>query len=69
MQSEGHSEVYRYDAVTEALDCASCNPTNETAASDATLASDGQASPKTAGSSLTPLTRSSCAPLTQGKCL
>ncbi len=41
-QSEGHAEVYRYDAVTEALACASCNPTNETAASDATLASDGQ---------------------------
>jgi DNA-binding beta-propeller fold protein YncE len=37
----GHSEVYRYDAATEALDCVSCDPTGARAQGDATLASKG----------------------------
>ena len=40
--SEGYAEAYRYDAVTEELDCSSCNPTNAQATSSATLASNGQ---------------------------
>jgi hypothetical protein len=35
--SEGHREVYRYDAVADELLCVSCNPTGLPAASDATL--------------------------------
>ncbi|MGA8746018.1 MAG: hypothetical protein WB507_09150 [Solirubrobacterales bacterium] len=37
----GHSELYRYDASSERLDCVSCDPTNAEAAGDATLARDG----------------------------
>ena len=37
----GHSEVYRYDAASAKLDCASCDPTNAAATGDASLASDG----------------------------
>jgi len=37
----GHSEIYRYDALSDTLDCASCNPTGEQATGDATLASNG----------------------------
>ncbi|MBO0746713.1 MAG: hypothetical protein J2O47_00095 [Acidimicrobiaceae bacterium] len=33
----GHQEVYRYDAQTATLDCASCNPTGAPAAGDAAL--------------------------------
>jgi hypothetical protein len=39
--STGHSEVYRYDAATEQLDCASCNPASAAASGDSTLASNG----------------------------
>ncbi|MGA8744561.1 MAG: hypothetical protein WB507_01700 [Solirubrobacterales bacterium] len=34
-------EVFRYDASTEGISCASCNPTTEEATGEATLASDG----------------------------
>jgi hypothetical protein len=37
----GHSEVYRYDAATDKLDCVSCDPTNAQATGDASLASEG----------------------------
>jgi hypothetical protein len=37
----GHSEVYRYDASNDALDCVSCPPTNALATGDAGLASNG----------------------------
>jgi sugar lactone lactonase YvrE len=37
----GHSEVFRYDPVGDAVDCASCNPTGEQATGDASLASNG----------------------------
>ena len=36
-----HREVFRYDASSGMLDCASCNPTGEQASGEATLASDG----------------------------
>ncbi len=38
--SDGHSEVYRYDVATDALSCLSCNPTGIKASSDAQLESD-----------------------------
>ncbi len=38
--SDGHSEIYRYDAPGEDLSCLSCNPTGEEADSDAQLKSD-----------------------------
>jgi hypothetical protein len=41
-QNSGFSEVYRYDASSSVLDCASCNSTNAAATGDAALASDGQ---------------------------
>jgi hypothetical protein len=34
-------EIFRYDAATEEISCASCNPTSEEATGEATLASDG----------------------------
>jgi DNA-binding beta-propeller fold protein YncE len=37
----GHTEVYRYGAATEMLDCASCNPSGARAEGDAGLASNG----------------------------
>jgi len=37
----GHSEVYRYAAMNETLDCVSCDPTGARAQGDATLASNG----------------------------
>jgi hypothetical protein len=40
-ESRGHSEVYRYDAADEQLQCVSCNPTNAAAEGDASLVSDG----------------------------
>ncbi len=36
-----HSEVFRYDAASETLECASCNPTSEQATGEATLATNG----------------------------
>ena len=36
-----HSEVYRYDSSSQALDCVSCPPTNALATGDASLASNG----------------------------
>jgi hypothetical protein len=39
--NRGHSEVYRYDASTDSLDCASCAPTNAFATTDALLARYG----------------------------
>ena len=36
-----HREVFRYDAPSDNLDCASCNPTGEQATGEATLASNG----------------------------
>ncbi len=36
-----HREVFRYDAPSDKLDCASCNPTSEQATGEATLASNG----------------------------
>jgi hypothetical protein len=38
--SDGHSEIYRYDAATGGLGCLSCNPTGLPAGSDAQLQSD-----------------------------
>ena len=37
----GHREVFRYDAPSDTLDCASCNPTGEQATGEATLAANG----------------------------
>ena len=37
----GHREVFRYDAPSGSLDCASCNPTGEQATGEATLATNG----------------------------
>ncbi len=39
--SAAHPEVFRYDAPSDTLDCASCNPTGEQATGDATLATNG----------------------------
>ncbi len=39
--NNGHSEVYRFDAGTESVDCVSCPSTNARATGDATLASHG----------------------------
>ena len=39
--SASHREVFRYDAPTETLTCASCNQTGEQATGEATLATDG----------------------------
>jgi DNA-binding beta-propeller fold protein YncE len=39
--SAAHNEVYRYHAPSDALECASCNPTGEQATGDATLPSGG----------------------------
>jgi hypothetical protein len=36
-----HREVFRYNAPTDTLDCASCNPTGEQATGEATMASNG----------------------------
>ncbi len=37
----GHREVFRYDAPSDTVDCASCNPTGEQATGEASLASSG----------------------------
>jgi hypothetical protein len=37
----GHSEVFRYDAADDSVDCTSCNPTGEQATGDATLPARG----------------------------
>ncbi len=37
----GHSEIYRYDATTEELNCASCDPTGVKPSFGSTLASNG----------------------------
>jgi hypothetical protein len=38
-----HREIFRYDAVGSALDCASCNPTRQEASGDSTLPVNGLA--------------------------
>jgi hypothetical protein len=40
-ESDGHSEIYRYEAPSETLDCISCNPLGTAAASDAWLEATG----------------------------
>ena len=40
-ESAGYAEVYRYDAATGELLCASCDPTNAEATGNASLASNG----------------------------
>jgi len=40
-ENDGYAEVYRYDATTRKLDCASCDPTNAQAIGNASLASNG----------------------------
>jgi hypothetical protein len=40
--SAGKYEVFRFDATAGQLDCTSCNPTDQSPATDASLASDGQ---------------------------
>ena len=39
--SGAHREIFRYDAPSGELDCASCNPTSERATGDASLPSNG----------------------------
>ena len=41
-ENVGRSEVIRYDAGSERIDCASCNPTGEPAVGDGTLAPNGR---------------------------
>ena len=52
-ETAGHTELYRYDAAAATLACASCTPTGIPSGSEASLASDGRASPTTARSSST----------------
>jgi hypothetical protein len=40
-ENVGHREVYRYDAPSDTVDCASCNPTEEPATGEATLPVNG----------------------------
>ena len=40
-ENAGYSEVYRFDAASGKLDCASCDPTNASATGDATLPYNG----------------------------
>jgi hypothetical protein len=40
-ENAGHSEIYRYDASTDTLDCVSCDPTGVEPSFDSTLASNG----------------------------
>jgi NHL repeat-containing protein len=40
-ESGGHTEIYRYDAASETLDCISCNPLGTAAGSDAWLEATG----------------------------
>ena len=40
-ENSGYSEVFRFDAATNELDCASCDPTNAQATGNASLASNG----------------------------
>ena len=52
--SAAHPEVFRYDALSDTLDCASCNPTGEQATGDATpRRRTASASPTTGASSST----------------
>jgi hypothetical protein len=39
--NNGHTEIYRYEPSSGALDCVSCNPTNGDAAGNSSLAADG----------------------------
>jgi len=41
-ETADHTEIYRYDATTEKLDCVSCTLTGAPSTGDASLASDGQ---------------------------
>ena len=40
-ETAGHTELYRYDAVSEALACVSCSPTETPSEGDASLAANG----------------------------
>ncbi len=40
-ENVGHREVYRYDSPSDTVICASCNPTEEQATGESTLASNG----------------------------
>jgi hypothetical protein len=40
-ENDGHSEIFRYDAQSDSVDCVSCAPTNARATGDASLAGNG----------------------------
>lgn len=50
---EGHTEIYRYDFAAQALECLSCNPTEASARSDASLETFAE----TAGGPVSPIAR------------